>query len=118
LLATGGTAQASPSSSDVQAATQPEQFRRSGGDTAQRQKLLLSPNQTHAKVLNQVLSNHLKNHEWEGAYESVAVSDTLAEYGKEIEAAFGRTPRFVQPTAAVIPPFCEATTRRKSCCHQ
>jgi len=56
------------------------------------EQLPRSPNQTHAKVLNKVTSTFVKSPYWENAHEAVTVPDALAEYGQEIEAAFGRTP--------------------------
>lgn len=79
-------------------ASRPEQFSRSGGDTAQHQKLSRANNQTHAKVLNRVMSKYMREPAWENAYEAVTVPDALSGYGQEIQAAFGRNIRFVAPT--------------------
>jgi hypothetical protein len=69
-----------------------------GGNKEKAPRLTRSKNQTFAKVLNVAMAKYLNNPEWRNAYETVDVPDALAEFGKEIKAAFGRTPRFFQPT--------------------
>jgi hypothetical protein len=57
-----------------------------------------SLNQTHANVLNEVMSKCMKSPDWENTHEAVTVPDALSRYGQEIQTAFGRNVRFVAPS--------------------